>query len=113
MVAPRRSYASEVRRESARLTQDRILSAAEALFSRDGYGATTMAVIARQAGVTPQTVYTAVGGNAALLKRLYDLRLAGDAEALPLADRAEFDAVRNAADPRALLVAYAQVALVL
>ena len=113
MVAPRRSYTSEVRRQSARLTQDRILSAAEALFARDGYGVTTMAAVAREAGVTPQTVYTAVGGKAALLKRLYDVRLAGDAEAVPMADRAEFAAVRDAADPRALVVAYAQVGLLL
>jgi len=58
-VAPR-AYNS-VRRELASIqTRDAILSAAVELFGSGGYARTTIAEIARRAGVATNTVYTSV-----------------------------------------------------
>ena len=51
---------------------------------RDGYGATTIARIARDAGVAVQTVYNSVGGKAALLSRALDLAAAGERAPVPV-----------------------------
>ena len=47
-----------------------------------------MAAVAREAGVSRETVYTAVGGKASLLKAVYDRAVAGDDESVPVLDRA-------------------------
>ena len=47
----KRRYHSPRRREQAEATRNEILDAAERLFIRDGYVATSMAAIAKEAGV--------------------------------------------------------------
>ncbi len=91
----------------ARVTERRIVDAAERLFVAHGYGATTVAMIATEAGVSKQTVYNACGSKAELLKRLYDVRLAGDDEPIPLAERPEVQAMYADEDPERFLRAYA------
>lgn len=54
---PRSTY----RQEQAGATRLRIAEAAQLLFARDGYGATSMEGIAREAGVGTRTVYVAFG----------------------------------------------------
>jgi AcrR family transcriptional regulator len=49
----KRRYESPRRRAQADATKRDILAAAQRLFERQGYGATTMAAIAAEAGVTP------------------------------------------------------------
>ncbi len=105
-----RSYTSPVRDEAARATERRILDAAERLFIEQGYGPATIASIARAAGVSKQTVYNSCGSKADLLKRLYDVRLVGDEEPVPFADREEVKEVGSRSDPRALLAGYGQLA---
>jgi AcrR family transcriptional regulator len=85
MVA--RSYNSSLRDEQARLTRRRIVTAAIELFMANGYAATTMDAIAERAGVGRKTVFSSVGGKAAVLKLAFDTTLAGDDEPLPIADR--------------------------
>ncbi len=94
-----RPYRSPTREEAARSTATRILDAAEELFVEHGYGATTMAGIARAAHVSKQTVYNAFGTKADLLKRLYDVRIVGDDRPIPLADRSEVRQLEQDADP--------------
>jgi AcrR family transcriptional regulator len=105
-----RSYVSPVRDEAARATGGRILDAAERLFVELGYGPTTIASIAGAAGVSKQTVYNSCGSKSELLKRLYDVRLVGDEEPVPFAEREDVRDVGSRSDPRALLDGYGQLA---
>jgi AcrR family transcriptional regulator len=107
--AAQRPYVSPLRREQALETQRRILAAAEALFLAHGYASTTMAAVAREAGVSPQTVYNGFGTKAALAKRLYDVRLAGDDEPIPMAQRPAFQELARETDPHRALLAYARI----
>jgi AcrR family transcriptional regulator len=108
-----RPYDNTRRLAQARQTELAVVDAARRLFITNGYASTTIAGVARAAGVSAQTVYKAFGTKAALLKRVYDVTLAGDAEPVPLVDRPEFAAVRNATDGPTLLRAYAHVGRVL
>ena len=55
-----------LRSEHAAATRARVLRAAKALFSRNGYAATTIAALAEEAGVATQTLYSAFGSKAAI-----------------------------------------------
>jgi AcrR family transcriptional regulator len=66
-VKPSRRYRSAVRAEQAQRTQSRILGAARALFLERGFAATTLAAIAEQAGVAPETIYAIYRTKAGLL----------------------------------------------
>jgi AcrR family transcriptional regulator len=56
------------RAERAQATRQRVVAAATPLFVRDGYVETTMAGIARAAGVAVQTLYLSFGSKAAVLE---------------------------------------------
>jgi AcrR family transcriptional regulator len=102
----RRGYTSTVRENAARQTKQQLLDVAERLFLEAGYTETTIAAIAAEAGVSPQTVYNSFGTKAALLKRLYDVRLVGDDELVPLSGRPEMIALRAVTEPRELVRGY-------
>jgi AcrR family transcriptional regulator len=102
-----RSYSSPVRAEQARLTERRITDAAHRLFLEQGYGQTTLAAVAREAGVSAQTIYNVFGTKPALLKKVHDLALIGDDEPIPLAERPEVQAMYADTDPERFLRAYA------
>lgn len=97
-AAPKRRYRSALRADQARLTGDRILAAAEELFLADGYGKTTMARVARQAGVAADTVYATFGSKRGILQALMDARITGDTEPVPLLDRPDIVATATQAD---------------
>ena len=102
-----RSYSSPVRAEQARLTERRITDAAHRLFLTQGYGPTTLAAIAREAGVSAQTIHNVFGTKPALLKKVHDLALVGDDEPIPLAERPEVQAMYAETDPALFLRSYA------
>ena len=52
--------------------REAILRAAERLFRRDGYQATTLARVAREAGISPATVYVYFDSKLATLYAVYD-----------------------------------------
>ena len=108
-----RAYRSAVRQDGAARTRQLITGAARELFLADGYAATSVAAIARAAGVSGQTVYNVFGSKAALLKHVYDVTLVGDDQPVPFADRPEVRALRAESDPRAFLAGYAAIGLVL
>jgi AcrR family transcriptional regulator len=89
----RRAYDSPRRREQAAETRRRILDAAERLFERDGYHATSIASIAAEAGVSAKTVYLAFETKAGLLRALWNTRLRGDPGDAPVGERDWFKAV--------------------
>jgi AcrR family transcriptional regulator len=108
MAETKRRYDSSRRRHQARSTETRILDAARALFVGAGYASTAMADIAAAAEVAVQTIYNAVGGGkAAVLKRVWDVAVAGDVEPIPLAARPEIRALLDDPVPAHKLNRYA------
>lgn len=97
--AVKRTYRSVVRDEQARATRRRILHAAQRLFERDGYAATTMAAIAAEAQVSLKTLYLVFGTKSGVLRALWHLLLRGDEEAIPVGERPWFRAVLDEPDP--------------
>jgi AcrR family transcriptional regulator len=98
-VKPRR-YDSPRRREQAAATRREILAAAQRLFERQGYAATTMAAIAAEAGVALKTVYVAFETKSGLLRALWHLLLRGDEADVPVGDRDWYRRVVEERDPR-------------
>jgi AcrR family transcriptional regulator len=102
-TAAKRAYDGTRRRERAeeerRATRRRVAEAARTLFLERGYVATTMADIAREAGVALQSVYTAGQSKADLLHLVTDLAVAGDDDDVMLVDRPEVAAVASESDP--------------
>ena len=91
-------------------TRRRILDAAEDLFTRDGYAATTMTAIAEHADVAVQTVYAVFGNKRTILTELIDARVAGDDHARSLPDREDWRAMERERDPHRQLALFAQIA---
>lgn len=93
-----RGYDSSRRQEQARQTRREVLSAARELFVSQGYGRTTIAEIARTAGVSAETVYGAFGGKVALLHRVWDVTIGGDDEDVVYHERPEVIELRAEPD---------------
>ncbi|HEY7016310.1 MAG TPA: TetR/AcrR family transcriptional regulator [Streptosporangiaceae bacterium] len=103
-----KTEAGRRREERARQRRQRVVDAALRLFLERGYVATTIDAIAREAAVAPATVYQAFGTKHAILARILDVTIAGDAEPAALLDR---DWVRQAGrepDPRRRLALVVQ-----
>jgi AcrR family transcriptional regulator len=109
MSTPRR-YDGTRRTEAALDTRRRILAAAREELLTAGYHATTVTSLARRAGVSPQTIYNAVGSKAAVLKAVYDVMLAGDDAPIPMNERTEIARVRAQRSMSATMRAYAAMA---
>jgi AcrR family transcriptional regulator len=107
-VNPRRGYDSPRRREQAAETRRKILDAAGELFARDGYTATAMPAIADRAGVALKTVYLAFGTKAGVLHGLWDARLGGDDQPIPVMERPWYRQLLQADDPYQLIRASAR-----
>src|SRR6476646_10450721 len=76
-VKRRRRYYSVRRAEAAQRHRAKVIDAARRLFLRDGFVATTIAGIARTAGVSPEMVYKVFGSKIGLVRTLRDEALAG------------------------------------
>jgi AcrR family transcriptional regulator len=98
------------RTRKAQATRRRILDAAEALFVRDGYAATTIAAIADRADVAVQTVYAVFGTKRATLSELLAIRVTGDHDATALKDHEDWRAMEAETDPRHQLELLAAIA---
>jgi AcrR family transcriptional regulator len=105
----KRRYSSVRRAEQARETRLRILRAAHDLFVDEGYGRTTIAEIARAAGVAVETVYAAYRNKPTLLRQVWYATFRGDEEEVRLLDRPEIRAVLAEPDLSARLLAHAVV----
>ena len=90
MVAPvKRSYDASGRQARAQETRERIIDVAHDLFITHGYGRTTIADIARDANVSVETIYSAFGNKATLLRQVWFVRFRGDEQDVRLLDRPE------------------------
>jgi AcrR family transcriptional regulator len=94
----KRSYDSSRRKEQARQTRRAVLTAAHDLFVQKGYGQTTIADIARSAGVSQETVYASFKNKATLLHRVWDVTIGGDDDEVVFHERPEIRAIRAESD---------------
>jgi AcrR family transcriptional regulator len=72
----KRKYDASRRRQAAERTRAAVLRAARDLFTSRGYASTSVAAIARAAGVSVDTLYAAVGRKPQLLLAVHDMELA-------------------------------------
>jgi AcrR family transcriptional regulator len=70
---PRRAYSSPLRADQAQRTRRRILESARELFVDRGYARTTVAAVAEDAEVSPETIYVTLGGKRGLLEGVMDI----------------------------------------
>src|SRR5262249_19792864 len=94
----KRPYNSTRRQEQAAETRQRVLRTAHDLFASQGYGRTTIADIAEEAGVAVETVYSAFRNKTTLLRQAWYLAFRGDEANVPLFDRAEMQAILAESD---------------
>jgi len=102
--APRR-YRSTRRAQQAEQTRTEIISAATRLFTTNGWAATGMRDVAREAAVATETVYAHFSSKTGLLQQAMDVAVVGDVAPIALARRPEFAALGQG--PRADRIAAA------
>ncbi|WP_431797494.1 TetR/AcrR family transcriptional regulator [Microbacterium kunmingense] len=105
-----RSYRSELRAQQAMQTRRRIVSAAADLFATQGYQATTLAAIARRAGVSAETVKSAAS-KAELLIAAFEVTFAGAESAQSLTETEVAAAVLDLPDDIFLDTVIQQIAM--
>lgn len=103
----RRRYDAPHRREAAAQTRRTIVEAARRLFGEFGYAGTTMAAIAKEAGVSHETVYASFGPKPALFRHLVEIALSGTDEPVPALERDIVRQARAESDPSKILDMFA------
>jgi AcrR family transcriptional regulator len=96
--ATSRTYSSPRREAQKSETRRAIVRAAHDLFVTSGYRRTTITDIAREAGVSPETVYGTFGNKATLLHRTWDITVGGDDDEVVFHERPQVLAIRNEPD---------------
>jgi AcrR family transcriptional regulator len=99
---------ARLRDRRSQLTREEVLAAARRLFAERGYAGTSVRDIAREAGVSPQTVYDSIGSKSELVARLNDLidaeaGIPGLVGAMSDSDDPEYVAANSARVTRAIL----------
>ena len=98
-VKAKRRYDSARRRGQAAATRRDILDAAQRLFERGGYAATTMEAIAAEAGVALKTVYVTFETKSGLLRSIWNHLLRGGRDAVPVAEQQWYREILEEPDP--------------
>jgi AcrR family transcriptional regulator len=107
MSGPRVKYDNSRRSERARESRRRVLDAAHELLVSAGFAGMRLADVAEAAGVSVETVYKQFRNKGGLLKAVYDVRLAGDDDPVPLGERPEYLAMIEEQDPARKIRLYA------
>jgi AcrR family transcriptional regulator len=102
-----RRYDNTRRAAAARHTQQRVAETAYRLLLERGYTGLAMADLAAEAGVSVPLLYKVFGPKPQLVKRIYDVLLAGDVDPEPVAERPALQALAGDPDPRGKLARYA------
>lgn len=98
------------RADKTQANRQRMREAAQVLFTRRGYAATSMQAIADEAGMSVQSLYFTFGTKRALLSELLDVAVAGDDEPVATLDRPRVRAAITDPDPEAQLREQARLA---
>jgi AcrR family transcriptional regulator len=85
----RSGYNSPLRARQAAETRLAMVNAAVKLFSDQGWAATSLPMIAAEAGTAVDTIYSAFGTKSGLLMAAIDLAIIGDDGPTPMVDRPE------------------------
>lgn len=107
--AAKRRYDNSRREAAARATRQRVIEAAKALFVDQGYPATRIEAIAEASDTPLPTLYRLFGSKRSLLQAVMDTSFVGDDEPVAFGDRPEVQAALRAADPEALIDAFAAI----
>lgn len=83
-------YHSPLRERQAAETRRAIIGAALELLGEQGWAATTLPMIAAEAGTSVDTIYATFGTKSALLLDVVEVAIVGDDEEAPMAERPEF-----------------------
>ncbi len=94
-----------------RLARAAVIDAARTLFFERGYGATTIEAISALSDVPPATVYRLFSSKRGILKALLDVSIAGDDEAVPMADRPPVRSLLAAPEPRDKVAGFVAIAV--
>lgn len=100
-VKSRRRYDSPLRQAQALRTREAVLDAAQRQFVDTGYAVTTISAIAKEAGVSVDTIYKAFGGKPGLVRAVYERGLKGQGP-VPAYQRSD-DMRVHESDPRAIM----------
>lgn len=73
----KRRYDTAHRRRRAAERRARVVATASALFAARGFAGTTVAAVAAEAEVSPETIYKSFGGKAGLVREIWQDALAG------------------------------------
>jgi AcrR family transcriptional regulator len=93
-----------------RLARAAVVDAARTLFLERGYGATTIDAISALSDVPPATVYRLLSSKRGILKALLDVSIAGNDEAIPMADRPPVRSLLADPDPRNMVAGFVGIA---
>jgi len=85
----RSAYHSPLRAKQAAETRRAIVNAAITLFGERGWAATSLPMIAAEAGTAVDTIYSAFGTKSSLLMAAIDVAIVGDDGPTPMVDRPE------------------------
>jgi AcrR family transcriptional regulator len=105
----KRRYDNSRRQAQARATRLKVIQAAESLFTRHGYPATTIEAIAEAADTPLPTMYRLFGSKRALLAAVLDTAFGGDDQPIAFSDRPEVLAARGESDPAKMVGAFARI----
>ena len=94
-----------------RLARAAVIDAARTLFFERGYGTTTIEAISALSDVPPATVYRLFASKLGILKALLDVSIAGDDEAVPMADRPPVRSLLAAPEPRDKVAGFVAIAV--
>lgn len=105
---PRRKYQSRLRQQQAADTRGAIVAAARQLFVANGWQGTTIAAVARAAGVSAESVYAVFGSKSALLLGVVQSAVRRGNPATPLVEQEGPRAVAAARDQAEMLGLFAR-----
>jgi AcrR family transcriptional regulator len=83
-------YHSPLRARQAAQTRRLIIDAAIDLFAGQGWAATTLPMVAGEAGTSVDTIYATFGSKSALFMAAVDVAIVGDDEEAAMVDRPDF-----------------------
>jgi AcrR family transcriptional regulator len=89
-----------------RFARAAVVEAARTLFLERGYGATTIEAISALSDVPPATVYRLFSSKRGILKALLDISIAGDDEAVAIADRRPVRSLLGDPDPTNMVAGF-------
>ena len=104
----RRSYDATGRQAASAETRQRIVDSARELVLTQGYRATTIAAVAKHAGVNVDTVYALVGRKPVLMREVVEQAISGTDHAVAAEERRSIQAIKAEPDPVAKLAMYAR-----